>query len=429
MHKKNIYLMPILGLVFMIFIGWIVLMFPICNNGNVTALDALFSSVSASSINGMSTVNISKEYTFLGQIVIIILTQISAIGLITFFSLILSVKKRKMTLYETILLNNELKNNESGKLKQRIKEVISYTLIIELVGAIFLSIFLIPKLGIKNGVWYSIFHSITAFCNAGFDLFGTNSLIEFSNNIYINFILIILMLLGGIGFFVIEDLIECIKNKTFIHMKFQTKIVLTTTIFIYTISVIILKVAEPSLTIFQALFISASSRTTGFTTANLANKNALVKLIISILMMIGGAPGSTSGGIRITSISVIFLITHATLKNKKEITCFYKKIDAETIKQAITNIVICSLIVLIGIFAFSLVQNIDLINNVFMCVSAFSATGLSVLDVGLLNLTSKIILMLLMVIGRVGPISLLSAFILNKKENRNIEYVSGSLMI
>ncbi len=429
MYKKSIYLMPIFGLIIMIFIGWIALMLPISNNGNITALDALFSSVSASSINGMSTIDISTEYTFLGQFVIIILTQISAIGLITFFSLILNIKRKKMTLSETILLNNELKNNESGKLRQRIKEVIGYTLIIELAGAIFLSIALVPKLGIKNGVWYSIFHSITAFCNAGFDLFGTNSLIEFSNNVYINIILIILMLLGGIGFFVIEDLIECIKRRSFIHMKFQTKIVLTTTFVIYTVSVIILKIADSNLTFLQALFISASSRTTGFTTANLANINSLTKLTISILMIIGGAPGSTSGGIRITSIAVITLLTYSTLKNKKEITCFYKKINSETAKQAITNIAICNLIVAIGIFIFSIVQNIDLINIIFMCISAFSATGLSVLDVGLLALGPKIILMLLMIVGRIGPISLLSVFILNKKENRNIEYVSGSLMI
>lgn len=429
MYKKNIYLIPILSFIIMIIIGWILLMTPICNNGQVMVLDSLFSAVSASSINGMSTVNISKHYTFFGQLIIVILTQIGAIGVITFFSLILNMKRKKMTLSETILLNNELKNNDYRKIKQRLIEVIKYTLIIELIGAMFLAIKLIPKLGVKTGIWYSIFHSITAFCNAGFDLLGSNSLLEFEKDVYMNIVLIILMLLGGIGFFVIEDLIDCIKKKTLIHLKFQTKIVLLTTFFIYVLSVIILKIAQPSFTLWQALFISASSRTTGFTTANLANTNSLTKLIISILMMIGGAPGSTSGGIRITSFAVIALITFNTIKEKKEIVCFYKKIDIETIKQAITNIFICNLIVFLGIFIFAIFCKIDLINNMFLCVSAFSATGLSVLDVGKLTLSAKIILMLLMFIGRIGPISLLSVFTLNKKENKSVEYVAGSLMI
>lgn len=429
MYKKSIFLIPILVFIIMIIIGWILLMFPVCNNGNVVVLDSLFSAVSASSINGMSTVNISKHYTFLGQFIIIILTQIGAIGVITFLSLILNLKGKKLRLSETILLNNELKNNDYKKITKRLKEVIKYTLSIELIGAFFLAVILIPKLGFKNGIWYSIFHSITAFCNAGFDLFGSNSLVEFANNSYINFVLIMLMLLGGIGFFVIEDLIDCIKNKTLIHMKFQTKIVLVTTFIIYLLSVIMLKIAQPELTMKQVLFISASSRTTGFTTADLSNTNSLTKLIISTLMMIGGAPGSTSGGIRITSISIIVLITISTIKEKKEIICFYKKIDTELIKQAVTNIFICNSIVILGIFLFAIIQKIELINIVFMCVSAFSATGLSVLNVAQLTLSAKIILMLLMFIGRIGPISIVSIFILNKKENNNIEYVTGKLMI
>ncbi len=290
MHNKNIYLIPIYSFIIMIIIAWIMLMQPICHNGNITSLDALFSAVSSSSINGMTTVNISKEYTFLGQVVIVIATQIGAIGVITFLSIIFNIKKRKLSLSETIILNRELKNDESIKLKQKLKEVISYTLIIELIGAIFLAIAFIPKLGVNTGIWYAIFHSITAFCNAGFDLFGNTSLIEFSNNLYINIVIIVLMLLGSIGFFVIEDLIDCIKRKSIINMKFQTKIVLVTTVIIYSISVIILKISEPNLKFLQALFISASSRTTGFTTIDLAKTNSLTKLIISFLMMIGGAP-------------------------------------------------------------------------------------------------------------------------------------------
>ena len=153
------------------------------------------------------------------------------------------------------------------------------------------------------------------------------------------------------------------------------------------------------------------------------------KLIISFLMIIGGAPGSTSGGIRITSIAILALTVRATLRNKKNVVVYYKKIDLQTIRQAITNIVICAMLVLISMFIMEKVQIMRLDNNLFMCASAFSATGLSVTNVAKMNFASKVILEALMYIGRVGPISILSILIFKKKENQNIEYVSGNVML
>jgi len=155
----------------------------------------------------------------------------------------------------------------------------------------------------------------------------------------------------------------------------------------------------------------------------------ITKLIISFLMIIGGAPGSTSGGIRITSIAILALTVRATLRNKKDVIVYYKKIDLQTIRQAITNIVICLVLVLISMFIMEKVQIMRLDNNLFMCASAFSATGLSVTNVANMNFTSKVILEALMYIGRVGPISILSILIFKKKENQNIEYVSGNVML
>ena len=427
--NKNIYLIPCLGFLLVIFIGWISLMMPICNTGGITSFDALFTSVSATCVNGLTTVDISQKYTFLGQIVIAIITEIGAIGFIAFISFILNLKKKKMSLSEILLLSSALNDDNYKRLKQRLKEIIKYTLSIQVIGAIFLSIDFIPRFGIKNGAWYSIFHSITAFCNASFDLFGSESLSIFANNIYVNIILIFLMFLGSIGYFVIEDIIECIKKKSFIHISFHTKIVLVTSLIIYIVSIILIKIAEPSLTILQTIFTSVNVRTTGFSTINMSNTTTMTKLIISLLMMIGGAPGSTSGGIRITSFAILALIVRDTLRNKKDIVVYYKKIDMQTIRQAITNIVICCILVLTAMFLFDKVQDIGLDKNLFMCVSAFSATGLSVVDVSNLNFAAKIILVILMYIGRVGPISILSIFILKKKENKNVEYVSGNVML
>lgn len=429
LKDKNIYLIPCLGFLSVILVGWIVLMLPICNNGNVTPFDALFTAVSATCVNGLTTVNLSVDYSFLGQLAIAIITEIGAIGFVTFISFILSFKKKRMSLSETLLLGSALNDNNYGKLKQRLKEVIKYTIVIQIIGAILLAVDFIPRFGIKNGIWYSIFHSITAFCNAGFDIIGDTSLEIFAKNIYVNIVFIILMFLGSIGYFVIEDIIGAIKKKCFIHISFHTKIVLTASLIIYLVSIMLLKIAEPNLTWIEAVFTSVTARTTGFSTINMAGTLPITKLIISFLMIIGGAPGSTSGGIRITSIAILALTVRATLRNKKDVVVFYKKIDLQTIRQAITNIVICLVLVLISMFIMEKVQIMRLDNNLFMCASAFSATGLSVTNVANMNFVSKVILEALMYIGRVGPISILSILIFKKKENQNIEYVSGNVML
>lgn len=334
-----------------------------------------------------------------------------------------------MSLSETLLLGSALNDNHYGKLRQKLKEVIKYTIVIQIIGAILLAVDFIPRFGMKNGIWYSIFHSITAFCNAGFDILGDNSLIQFSKNIYINIVFIILMFLGSIGYFVIEDIMRCIKKKSFLHISFHTKIVLTSSLIIYLISIILIKIAQPNLTLLEAVFTSVTARTTGFSTIDMAGTLPITKLIISFLMIIGGAPGSTSGGIRITSVAILALTVRATLRNKKDIVVYYKKIDLQTIRQAITNIVICTMLVLISMFMMEKVQVMRLDNNLFMCTSAFSATGLSVTNVVKMNFASKAILTALMYIGRVGPISILSILIFKKKENQNIEYVSGNVML
>ncbi len=429
LKDKNIYVIPCLGFLSVILVGWIVLMLPICNNGNVTPFDALFTAVSATCVNGLTTVNLSTEYSFLGQLAIAIITEIGAIGFVTFISFILSFKKKRMSLSETLLLGSALNDNNYGKLKQRLKEVIKYTIVIQIIGAILLAVDFIPRFGIKNGIWYSIFHSITAFCNAGFDIIGDTSLEIFAKNIYVNIVFIILMFLGSIGYFVIEDIIGAIKKKRFIHISFHTKIVLTASLIIYLVSIMLLKIAEPNLTWLEAVFTSVTARTTGFSTINMAGTLPITKLIISFLMIIGGAPGSTSGGIRITSIAILALTVRATLRNKKNVVVYYKKIDLQTIRQAITNIVICAMLVLISMFIMEKVQIMRLDNNLFMCASAFSATGLSVTNVAKMNFASKVILEALMYIGRVGPISILSILIFKKKENQNIEYVSGNVML
>lgn len=429
LKNKGIYLVPAFGFLFIIIVGWLLLMLPVSNKSGATILDDIFIAVSAVCVNGFSTVDISTSYTLFGQIIIAILTQIGAIGFVTFISFILNIKKKKMPLSEILLLSNVLNDKDYSKLRIRLYEVIKYTSIIEVIGAVLLSIKFIPMFGVKTGLWYSIFHSITAFCNAGFDLFGINGFTIFSKDVYVNLVIIFLMMLGGIGFFVIEDIVICFKKKSFMHMQFHTKIVITTTLLLYISSIVLIKIVEPKLTFLQVLFTSATLRTTGFSTIDIAQTSSLMKFILSIFMLIGGAPTSTSGGIRITSFAVVLLTVNAVIENKKDVVVFYRKIDFQTVKQAITNIFICSTIVFISLILMVKIKYMNIADALFMSVSAFSAVGLSIINLSNTSFIIKCLFMLLMFIGRVGPISIISIFSVKNYKKDDIEYVNGNLML
>ena len=422
----------ILGSFFItIIIGTFLLSLPFSSQDGTSTdlLNCLFTATSSLCVTGLVVVDTATHWSFFGQFVILLLIQIGGLGVIVVTSLISIFLGQKISFWQRTTLQEALSVQKVGGIIKLTRFVLRLVVMFELSGAFLLFFRFIKDFDFPTAVWYSLFHSISAFCNAGFDLFGTSSFIPFKNDIYINIVVISLMLLGGIGFFVIEDLIKCFKKKSILHMEFHTKIILIATLVIYTLSVILIKIAEPSLSILQTLFTAATCRTTGFSTVNLGETSSMLKLILSILMMIGGAPGSTSGGIRITSIAVVILIMKSVFENKKDVICFYKKIDDNTIKQAITNIFLSITIVFVGILLFARIQDISLVDNIFMCVSSFSATGLNVFSPSILNTIAKFILMTLMFIGRVGPISIVSVFILNKTENKNVEYVSGKLIL
>lgn len=429
LKNKRIFLIPIVGFISIIFIGAILLKLPISTTEKITFKDALFTATSSVCVNGLVTVNIANTFTFFGQIIIATITNIGAIGFITFILYLMSLRNKKMPLSKTLLISSILNTNDYHNLKQKMKEVMKYTIRIEAIGAIFLSIKLIPIYGLKKGVWCSIFHSITAFCNAGLDIFGGSSLMDFKNDIYINIVLILLMISGGIGFFVIEDIIKCLKKKNFNNMQFYSKIILSTTMLIFGISIILIRILEPNLSWTQVLFMSVTPRTTGFYTTNISEYNVITKILTIMLMFIGGAPGSTSGGIRVVAFAVIVLTTIDTLKSKNEVVVFYKKINLLTIRQAITNITLSIIIVLVGWISLIFIENVGTLNLLFTTVSASSATGLTLVDIGSLNINSQYIIMLLMFIGRIGPVSAISVFTRIKKEKSDVEYVSGNLVI
>lgn len=429
LKNKRIYLVPIVGFAIIIMIGGILLSLPISNNKQIEFIDALFTSASGVCVTGSSTVNIVEQFNIIGQIILAILMQIGALGFMIFIVFVSVLTNKKISLSETMIISESINNNDYTKMKEKSLEILRYTFMIELIGAIFLSFKFVPMLGWAKGIWYSIFHAIAAFCNDGFDLFGNTSLVIFKDDVFVNIVLILLMFLGGIGFFVIEDIINCIKKKNLKKLKFHSKIVLSATMIVTVISTILIYLLEPNMNIMQSLFATVTLRTTGLYTVSFSNFNEVTKMLAMLIMFIGGAPGSTSGGIRIVVFAILVLTTISTLKNKKDVVVFYKKIDEENIKKSVMILMLSLMIIFASVMLFVAFDNFGLLEILFHCISSFSTVGADLISLSELNIFGKILTMILIFIGRVGPVASIALLLVDKKEKGDIEYVKGNVIL
>ena len=424
--SKKLYKIPILGFLTIIIIGAVLLELPICKQKPIPFLDALFVSTSGTCITGFTPVVISEQFTFIGQLVLLTLIELGALGFMTVIVTIATLAQKKVTVSDAMLFEN---GDFQAGFKQRARNIVRFTLVIEAIGAILLSFRFIPIYGVAKGVWYSIFHSIAAFCNSGFDILGRASFSGFANDYYVNFVVMALIILGGIGFLVLEDLINAWKKKSIKHLRLQSKIVLVTTAALITIPTIIIKITEPSLNLIQSMFITVNLRTAGFYSTNMANLTQGTKLLSILLMFIGGAPGSTSGGIRIITFAVLILAMLSTLKNRKEVVVFYRKISGAYIMKAITITGLSMFVILIAVITIALTSNLGLEGIIFNCVSAYSTVGLGLISTSVLNSIGKIAIMLLMFIGRVGPMVAFRLFFDTNDEDEDVEHVDGELIL
>ena len=430
LRRKKIYLVTALGFLAIIFLGACLLGMPICNNKQLEFSDAIFISTSAVCVNGYTTQIISEQFTGIGQFILLLLVQIGALGFMSFIVFTLTITNKKMRISDTVIAGDSINENIYSHIRTRIKNIFKYTFGIEGLGAIFLSLRFIQIYGLKTGIWYGIFHSVTAFCNAGFDILpGNNSLISFNGDIYINSILILLMFLGGIGFLVIEDIISCFSYKKNKKLSLQSKLVIRTSIILIVFSLILAKIFEPNIKFMENIFTSITLRTTGFTIVNVANFQNTTKFLYCILMLIGGAPGSTSGGIRESVVAILFLVVFGTLRKKKEITVLYRKIDESVIKKAITIFILSVSIIFLGTMAIMDCEQLGLEDTLFHTIGAFSEVGLSYIDFSSFSNLGQVIIIAIMYIGRIGPVAATSLLIFDKKERQDISYPNANVIL
>jgi trk system potassium uptake protein TrkH len=387
-------------------------------------------------VTGLSVVNVGQYFTGFGQIVILLLLQIGGLGYML-VSTGLGLLLGKMALKDRKIMQELFDISSFNGLFKLLKKAVLIVLCIEFVGAIVLTIGFLKELGLKEAIYYGIFHSISAFCNAGFCLFR-NSLENFSNNPTILYTIGTLVVLGGLGFFVLVDIIDKIRGKN-IKLTFHSKIILYMTLSLTVFGFIAFYIGQIGSYINQgslswiinnSFFQAISSRTAGFNTVSMDSMTSFTTIFFIILMFIGGGPGSTAGGIKITTLALVFVFIRAVIKGQDSYVLAKQNIDSDLVKKALLVFILMTLLVGIFISLMLLVDpNMDAVKVIFEAVSGFCTVGLSFGITSELSVTGKVLLILAMFVGRIGAITILVYLVNIKPVVNNIKYPDGKILI
>ncbi len=429
------------GFFVIIVAGTLLLMLPVSSRGeSVGFLDALFTATSASCVTGLVVVDTCRNWTLFGQLVIITLIQIGGLGFMTigvFFSIYI---RRKISLRERELLQESINTLQLAGVVRLVKLIVKGTLIIEGIGAVCLSIRFIPRFGFWKGCYYGIFHSISAFCNAGFDLMGEKeaymSLVDYVEDPLVNLVIMLLIIIGGIGFIVWQDVYE---HK--LHIKkymLHTKIVLLTTMllifggglafWLYERNALFAELS-PMGKIWAALFSSVTARTAGFNTVDTGALSVGSKILTMVLMFIGGSPGSTAGGIKTTTVVVMLMYTWSTLRNRSGCNIFERRLSDDAIKKAGMVLVLNLVMALVaGLVICGVQPELAMDDIMFEICSAIGTVGMTTGITRDLEVVSKCIIAFLMYCGRIGSMTFALSFIQRKKKEA-VQYPLGKISI
>lgn len=430
-----------LGYLIVILTGSFLLSLPFSNKASMWTpyINALFTATSATCVTGLIVYDTFTHWTLFGQIVILLMIQIGGIGFMTLVTLFGMMMKRKIGLYERKILMDSAGSLQTYGVVRLIKRILIGTLIIEGVGALLLMIRFIPVFGVANGIYYGIFHSVSAFCNAGFDLMGRNapfsSLTYFSSDVVVNITIMSLIIIGGLGFFVWNDIIE--EKGKFKRFQLYTKIVLIATFVMITISALLFYLFEcnnildgksAGEKILISLFSVITPRTAGFNTVQIASLSDSSKFLTMFLMLVGGSSGSTAGGIKITTFAVLLFGVIASARNDDAITIGNKRLEQSAGNRALAVLISYLTIVCVGITIITVVEDYSLTDIAIEVISAVCTVGLTVGITPYLGVISKLVLIFAMFAGRVGVLNLVLAFS-EKKENPPVKKPVDKILI
>lgn len=418
------------GYLIIILIGTALLMLPVSTKGTgSTGLsDCFFTATSATCVTGLVRFDTFSHWTMFGQLVILGLIQIGGIGFMTIAILVMVLTKRKIHLSQRSLMQNSISAPQIGGIVRMTKFIALGTLLIEGIGAVLLSFDFIPRFGIGRGIYFALFHSVSAFCNGGFDLMGGvtgefSSLTGMTGNWYVCVVIMLLIFVGGLGFFVWHDLLA--QKFRFRRLKLQSKMVLTISVGLVIAGALVMALLEwnqaayaglsPGEKINAALFQSVSVRTAGFNTVDLAAMSEGGIFVMICLMFIGGSTGSTAGGIKTTTFWILCISIFVTFRRKKNIEMFGRRME-EGITRTASCVFMTYLLLSVAVsVVISALEGLPLLTALFESVSAVATVGLTLGVTPGLGMVSKLLLAFLMLCGRVGSITMLLAFSSEKR--------------
>ncbi|RGG67244.1 potassium transporter KtrB [Eubacterium sp. AF17-7] len=440
------------GFLVALLVGTILLMLPVSSaSGNGTDfITALFTATTSLCVTGLVVVPTYAYWSIFGKVIILILIQLGGLGIISFTIGFLIIIGKKISLKERKMIQESYNLDSAQGVLKILRKIFGITVKIEGIGAILYSIQFIPEYGIVKGICYSVFHSVSAFCNAGIDIIGNDSLVKYHGNVLVNFTTVMLIICGGIGFIVwldIGGIISEIRNKKlspnkFIErMKLHTKLVLITTAILVGggfLFILLFEYNNPdtlgNMTFgnkcLAALFEAVTLRTAGFITVPQAGFRDGTFMIMCGLMIVGGSPFGTAGGIKTTTLALIFLLTWSTIKGKEDIEVCRRRINKQNVRSAVAIGTIVLSILAVAIMALSFTEDAPLKVITFEAVSALGTVGLSMDFTASLTAIGKLIIIVLMFFGRVGPITIAMAMAGRARKDRKItNYPEKRVMI
>ncbi|MFA9377544.1 MAG: TrkH family potassium uptake protein [Lachnotalea sp.] len=423
-----------------ILIGTFFLMLPIATSaGNTTKfIDALFTSATSVCVTGLTTVSTAGHWSIFGKLIILILAQLGGLGVVTCATMFLIITNKRITLNERIIISESYGLDTMEGMVKLIKRIIKGTFVVEAIGAIFYSIQFIPEYDFFPGVWRAIFNSVSAFCNAGMDILGDTSLQNYQTNVLVNFTTMALIVTGGIGFTVWWDFIHVLKEvrrkrvrkkKIFASLSLHAKLAIVTTIILLMSGFIIFLLFEYNNVntignmsmgnkMMAALFQSVTTRTAGFFTIpqeNFTNASAMVSMI---LMFIGGSPAGTAGGMKTTTIAMLLITTVSFVRGRRDTEVFNRKIASENIRLGLAVVTVGIIVLITAITLLCATEKAPFLDILYEVTSALGTVGLSRGLTPKLSTIGKLIIVVVMYIGRIGPITLVAALSINRNNTK-----------
>lgn len=425
----------------LIVIGSLLLMLPAASQdgSSLSFIDALFTATSAVCVTGLIVVDTGQYFSVFGQLVIIVLIQAGGLGVMTVTTVFAVIMGRRIQLKSRLLAQESLNVLTFGGIVRLINTLVKTTFCIEFLGGLLLSIDLYPDYGVY-GFYLAFWHSVSAFCNAGFDVFGGTNIFRYNNDILFCLVIAFLIIIGGIGYGVMTEVSSNLKNLRWSRFTLHTKVVLAATAVLLALGTLVLLALEYNneATIGSwdtlhktvgAFFLSATSRTAGYTLMDTGSLHVSSLFFIILLMFLGASPGSTAGGIKTTTIAVIFATVWSLIRGRDSVTLFERRIEYGLIVKALSIFYIAAAFVATGTMILCLTEDFPFINILFEVTSAFATVGLSTGITGDLSPFGKAVLIFMMFIGRVGVLTFLMAVAMRSKKKIKVNYPSERIGI